>query len=71
MSQNHERISAFANGPYAPGMYLRDWFAGLAMSGALANTQPKEMPKGGYAEWIEGVARESYAYADAMMEARK
>ncbi len=54
-----------------PGMSLRDWFAGLAMSGALANTQPKEMPKGGYAEWIEGVARESYAYADAMMEARK
>ena len=71
MNHNHEQISAFPNGPSVPGMYLRDWFAGLAMSGALANTQPKEMPKGGYAEWIEGVARESYAYADAMMEARK
>lgn len=52
------------------GMTLRDWFAGQALAVSLANIRPQEQPRGGYAEWIEVVARDAYLYADAMMKAR-
>jgi len=54
------------------GMSLRDWFAGQALAGMLAN-----------AEWMRFLARDagndaharlathSYGYADAMLAARK
>jgi hypothetical protein len=51
-----------------PGMTLRDWFAGQAMAGMLANPN---------ATSAEGVPREravtsaAYLVADAMLEARK
>lgn len=51
----------------SPGMSLRDWFAGQAISGTLSNN-----------EWNPDVindpkrlARWSYVYADAMLAARK
>ena len=47
------------------GMSLRDWFAGMALSGYLANPDP-EMDL-----VIEILAKHSYAIADAMLEARK
>ena len=44
------------------GMTLRDWFAGQALAGMLAN--------GGAVSW-EGDATNAYTVADAMLEARK
>ena len=45
------------------GMSLRDWFAGMAMQGPLLSDKI----------WTsyEFAAREAYAMADAMIEARK
>ena len=50
--------------PAQPGMSLRDWFAGKALSGMLAD------PDGGRAS-CKSIARSCYAVADAMMEARE
>ena len=44
-----------------PGMELRDWFAGQALVGWLAD---------GTASNAYHTAREAYAFADAMMEIR-
>jgi hypothetical protein len=41
---------------------LRDWFAGMAMQGLLAN--PNEIPS-------DEVVRGAYRYADAMIRERK
>jgi len=49
------------NGYFAPGMTLRDWFAGQALAGMLAN------PHTWTEEDLEGAA---YRYADAMLRAR-
>jgi len=45
------------------GMDLRDWFAGLAMQGILANEQTKPD------SFL--ICKASYKMADEMMEARK
>lgn len=45
------------------GMALRDWFAGMAMSGFLSDLQHHDTPP--------TLAELSYKYADAMMEARR
>jgi len=53
------------------GMDLRDWFAGLAMQGLLANPKlAEEIRKqgGAYSGWIEDSA---YSWADAMMKQRE
>ena len=55
----------------AEGMDLRDYFAGLAMQGLLANPKlADEIRKqgGAYSGWIEDSA---YSWADAMMKARE
>ena len=44
------------------GMTLRDWFAGQAMAGMLANSDRDGYP--------EDRAQLAYEYADAMLEAR-
>lgn len=44
------------------GMSLRDWFAGQAMSGALAGEPGSHLIP-------ERLAKESYAFADAMLVA--
>lgn len=55
----------------APGMSLRDWFAGLALQGWLAScvnlsTHPVNVDGGATA-----AANQAYAMADAMIAARK
>lgn len=53
------------------GMDLRDYFAGHAMQGLLANPKlADEIRKqgGAYSGWIEDSA---YSWADAMMKARE
>ena len=47
---------------YRPGMTLRDWFAGQALSGVLDKAHGK------YTR--EAIAEASYMYADAMLAAR-
>ena len=45
------------------GMTLRDWFAGQALTGLLTIDHPLSVT-------IDGLASESYQYADAMLSAR-
>lgn len=47
-----------------PGMSLRDWFAGQALSGQLANRYQDQ-----YSDAAQ--ASRAYAFADAMIAARK
>jgi hypothetical protein len=57
-SVNHPDI------PVNNGMTLRDWFAGLAMQGLLADGEHKEV---GWKRVVDA----AYAYADAMLDARE
>ena len=50
------------NNTQQAGMDLRDWFAGLAMQGMLANPQVTVRPE---------TAKRAYYMADVMMEERK
>lgn len=47
----------------SPGMTLRDWFAGMAMQGLIAD------PK--YFSYRERTSMDAYGYADAMIQERK
>ena len=55
---------------YLPGMSLRDWFAGQALTGILPSTD-NESGRSAFTEtepdWI---AQKAYELADAMLEAR-
>jgi hypothetical protein len=74
MSEKHDGGSAFPlpmipcdnNGGYTEvrceGMSLRDWFAGMAMQGFLANGYVAE-------KWAH-IASDAYSLADAMITAR-
>jgi hypothetical protein len=48
------------NGFFAPGMSLRDWFAGQALGGMCA--------KDAHRDWL---AQQAYEIADAMIERRE
>ena len=50
------------NMSWAPGMELRDWFAGMALQGFLASRDR-------LVDWDLAV-RSAYVYADAMIEHR-
>lgn len=50
-------------GAVEPGMSLRDWFAGQALAGMLADSNVKGQPV--------VIADGAYRLADAMLEARK
>jgi len=54
---------AFPGGGLQDGMSLRDWFAGQAVVGLLAQTD-KALP-------ADTFAQNAYTVADAMLEARK
>jgi hypothetical protein len=53
-------------GGYYDGMTLRDWFAGQALAGRLANGSDR-LSTGSQRQ---SVAEEAYAYADFMLKAR-
>jgi hypothetical protein len=59
----HTTVNNMGGFVLQPGMTLRDWFAGMAMQGPLLSDKI----------WTsyEFAAREAYAMADAMIEARK
>jgi len=49
---------------YEPGMTLRDYFAGQALTGLIARSGPGRLP------FDEDIAKQSYRIAQAMIEAR-
>jgi hypothetical protein len=51
-----------------PGMSLRDWFAGQALSGILSG--PCSRPMVPMSEWLDA-PQQAYRIADAMLAARK
>lgn len=51
-----------ANHSSAPGMELRDWFAGMALQGYLSAQEGWNDP--------DKIAAVAYAYADAMLDRR-
>ena len=48
-----------------PGMSLRDWFAGQALAGVMANSNIKPT------ETFETIANHAFAFADAMLAERE
>ena len=55
----------------APGMSLRDWFAGQALSSVMADIDVVMMSRENGRTWTETVARTSYDIADAMIIERE
>lgn len=53
---------------YAPGMTMRDWFAGQALAGQLAFSPVDPFEK---AHQPDEVAQLAYRFADAMLAARE
>ena len=61
---------AFPASSHAPGMTLRDWFAGQALAGLVGTTAAD----GGdflHGDGMRIAERYAYAFADAMLEARE
>ncbi len=61
------------NGFFAPGMSLRDWFAGQALAGMLAGKDREligQVVADTKGEIDETCAKWAYKQADAMLEAR-
>lgn len=60
------RVVDYHDGDYEiePGMSLRDWFAGMALAGMMANPEALN-------EMITDYARACYAFADAMLAERE
>lgn len=61
MQQKDDYAFPRKNFGWAPGMELRDWFAGMALQGIMS-------AKMGYSPWE--AAKWAYGYADAMIEER-
>lgn len=75
--QVSEVTGAPINGYHNDGMSLRDYFAGMALQGGLASTETLQQgamlvqQAGGKITLEQMLAIRSYAFADAMLEARK
>ena len=65
-SQTDTKTGAVLSFDIFPGMTLRDWFAGLAMSGMLGG-----VPGSHLRPLADGIGKEAYDTADAMLAARK
>jgi hypothetical protein len=64
----HRELNSDGLYEFSAGMTLRDWFAGLAMQGALA-TGYKE--GAGRMDWHYMLSTGAYQIADAMLKARE
>ena len=53
------------------GMSLRDWFAGQALAGILADSKEERGPDETVDEFRQACAEGAYCFADAMLAARK
>jgi hypothetical protein len=61
----YDENASFANGVEF-GMSLRDWFAGMALSGMMASVRP------GFAyEKFSDASDNAYEYADAMIKSKE
>jgi hypothetical protein len=59
---------------FSPGMTLRDWFAGQAISSVYATAMREAEQGSGLFQdehWRIGLAADAYALADAMLAARE
>ena len=68
MSEIDERDYAFPRAStmdYQPGMTMRDWFAGMAITGLATLQAHPQCPK------IDGQAKMAFEIADAMLAARE
>lgn len=54
----------------APGMTLRDWFAGMALHGWLATYGPDQVHPMTSENGLAVVSKQAYAVADAMLKER-
>jgi hypothetical protein len=65
-------VQAYAGDANSPkvrpnsGMGMRDWFAGRALEGILANPEEQAMEAP-----VEAIANMAYKFADAMLEERE
>ena len=57
------------NGTYHEGLSIRDWFAGQALAGMIANQPAPRHPE--YWDWLSGVAVTPYRIADKMLAERE
>ena len=67
MSDTNDGGTAFPSSPdaeFTPGMSLRDWFAGLAMQGMMADGALNDRSYGDMNE----IASEAFQMADTMLE---
>lgn len=72
MNKSNDVDAAPVHADVMPGISLRDWFAGMALSGMLRFT-PRELKTWGELdEWAQSlcVARLAYRLADEMMKSR-
>ena len=53
------------------GMDLRDYFAAKVMPTLIANFLSKDLDEVDPMGWVDGLATDAYAMADAMLKARK
>jgi hypothetical protein len=53
------------------GLTIRDWFAGKALQGMLADSENSYSCTAEETHWTQAVARVAYQMADAMIQARK
>ena len=59
-------MTAVCHHDYAPGLTLRDWFAGQALVGMLASAPVADRSKPKHRGWAEN----AYLFADAMLAER-
>lgn len=64
-SEQHECQDNTWNQTFDPGMSLRDWFAGMALSRSLSDGIYTD------SEGMKGVAEAAYEMADAMLKERE
>lgn len=73
--ENPQAFPCLDNDGYAlsmrdPGMTLRDWFAGQALSHALSQEYGNDWGRMGR-EFLPRAAKQAYAIADALLAARQ